>query len=89
MTGTENVTQQQLQKKLKKQCTEDILSLQLLAGIIRLVMADEQKAGACMNILAGEKAEFHIVTSNFTTGQPRDVAIETALFFSVITNGQG
>ncbi len=50
---------------------------------------DEQKVGACMNILAREKAEFHIVSSNFTTGQPRDVVIETALFFSVITIGQG
>lgn len=42
-----------------------------------------------MNILAGEKAQLHIVTINFTTCLPRDTAIEAALFFSVITTGQG
>lgn len=35
MPGTKNATQEQLKKK-------DILSLQLLAGIVRLVMADSQ-----------------------------------------------
>lgn len=42
-----------------------------------------------MNIFAGVKAKIHIVTSNFTSCQPTNTAIETALFFSVITTGQG